>query len=311
MATLTTTVSQTRPRRFSLSLVSARPSPLLKLPAELVLDILELSLSETKPSTLAIISKVISCFVDIILYRTVVLHSKESITLFHRTTLSRPVSFFASHVKKLVVSYKPQNLINFQRAQQAISVCGGARSLVLSMWFGMDCLASIMQGRADGGVSEVILHSPDGMAMESLRKNLPLDTHSDSVTHLRVCEPGEGWTAPDDILRSFGTLRGLTHLQLARRINSNVDNDRKFEEQVRTILQTRPTLAILAVVIYPQPWAPEEDVSESDIWGTMREVAEQDSRVVLSQGKIEDWGKSGQSDRDFWMRAVSEISKVT
>jgi len=82
MATITTIRSQTRRRRFSLSLVS-RPTPFLNLPAELVLDILELALSETKPSTLTTLSKVISYFVDIILYRTVVLHSKECITLFH------------------------------------------------------------------------------------------------------------------------------------------------------------------------------------------------------------------------------------
>jgi len=302
MATITTIRSQTRRRRFSLSLVS-RPTPFLNLPAELVLDILELALSETKPSTLTTLSKVISYFVDIILYRTVVLHSKECITLFHRTTLSRPPTFFASHVKKLVVSYKPQNLISLQRAQQAISVCRGAPKLILSMWFGMDCLASPMR---DGGVSELVLYSPNGMATESPRKNFP-DSLGDSITHLRVCEPGEGWTAPEEIMCAFGSLRGLTHLQLARRINSNVENDRKFEEQVRAILQTRPSLSTLAVIIYPQPWAAEEDVCESDIWTAMRELSEQDGRLFLGQGKIEDWGKyESEVDRNFWTRVASE-----
>ncbi|KAJ3784878.1 hypothetical protein GGU10DRAFT_356441 [Lentinula aff. detonsa] len=309
MATLTTTLTATsRARRFSLSLISAKPSPLLNLPAELVLDILESVLLETKPSALSIISKVISRFVDIIIYRTVVLHSKESLTLFHRTTLSRSPGFFASHVKKLVVSYQPHNEVNYFRAQRVIAVCGGIRSLVLPMWFGTDCLASVMEGRTDGGLSEIIIQSPDGMIapFECLHKNSQLaDTISDSITHLRICEPGGGWTSPKEILHPFGALRNLTHLQLSRRANANSDNDLKFQEQVRSILQTRPALCVLAVVFYPQLWVADEDVRESDIWAMMREVAEQDGRLLLVQGKNDDWEnqwRSTNSDagRRFW-----------
>ncbi|KAJ3872542.1 hypothetical protein F5051DRAFT_153257 [Lentinula edodes] len=309
MATLTKTLTTSRTRSYSLSLVSAKPSPLLNLPAELVLDILESVLSGIRPSALSTISKVISRFVDIILYRTVVLHSKESLILFHRTTLSRSPAFFASHVKKMVVSYKPQNAVNYHRAQRAIAVCGGVRSLVLSMWFGADCLASVMEGRTDGGVSEIILQSPDGIEapVHCPQKDLQLpDTLSDSISHLRICEPGEGWTSPEDTLLPFGSLRNLTHLQLSRRTNSNTDNDLKFQIQVRNILQTHPTLCALAVVIYPQMWAPDdEDVCESDIWDMMREVVAQDVRLILVQGKNDDWGKQWRNSRSdvgrkFW-----------
>jgi len=313
MATLTTTFSQTttsRPRRFSLSIVTSKPSPLLNLPAELVLDILELVLSKTKPSTLTTISKAISRLVDIVLYRTVVLHSKESITLFHRTTLSRPQAFFDNHVKKLVVSHKPKNAVVLQRVQRAISVCGGVRSLVLSTWFGIDCLASVMEGRTDGGVSEIILQAPDGID-SPLACTLKDDPLSDSVTHLRICEPGEaGWTAPKDILNHFGLLRNLTHLQLSRRINSNLDNDRNFEAQVCDILETRPNLGMLVVVIYPQMWSAEEDdVCASDIWAMMSDVAEKDERLVLVPGKIEDWGMEWRhaetrTGAQFWAEAA-------
>ncbi|KAJ4483512.1 hypothetical protein J3R30DRAFT_3449110 [Lentinula aciculospora] len=295
MATLTTTLTAYRTRRFSLSLVSAKPSPLLNLPAELVLDILESVLSQVKPSTLSTISKVISRFVDIILYRTVVLHSKESLILFHRTTLSRSPAFFASHVKKLVVAYKPHNAVNYHRAQRSIAVCGGARSLLLSMWFGSDCLASVMEGRTDGGVSEITLHSTDGIEAPIYlpaqnQKELQLaDIVSDSITHLRICEPGEVWVSPEDTLLPFGALLNLTHLQLSRRTNSNSDNDLIFQLQVRSILQTHPALSVLAVVIYPQLWAADEDVSESDIWVMMHQVAEQDGRLRLVEGKNDDW----------------------
>ncbi|KIK67521.1 hypothetical protein GYMLUDRAFT_55274 [Collybiopsis luxurians FD-317 M1] len=309
--TTTTTVTpvpkSSRPRRFSLSLVSAKPSPLLNLPAELVLEILELVLADTKPSVLSTISRAISLLVDIILYRTVVLHSKESVTLFHRTTLSRPPAFFNSHVKKLVVSYKPQNGVSYERAQRAIAVCTGARSLILSMWFGADCLTSIMEKRADGGVSEITLQSPDGIQIpHAICKPSQLaDSASESVSHLRISEPGEGWTSPEEILRAFGTLPNLTHLQLSRRVNSNVENDQKFEEQVRSILLTRPTLCTLAVVMIPQSWAPDENVEESDIWDMMRQVAELDSRLVLVKGELGDWGKQwrhadSKTGRSFW-----------
>ncbi|KAF5393372.1 hypothetical protein D9757_000503 [Collybiopsis confluens] len=318
--TITTVSTKSRPRRFSLSLVSAKPSPLLNLPAELVIDILELVFAQTKPSVLSTISKAISLLVDIVLYRTVVLHSKESLVLFHRTTLSRSPAFFDSHVKKLVVSYKPQNVVTYERAQRAISVCTGVRSLVLSMWFGAACLTSIMGQRADGGVSEITLQSTDGIQTgpHSSKPSSDLqlaDSASDCISHLRIAEPGEGWTSPEEILRPFGALRNLTHLQLSRRVNSNVENDIKFENQVRSILRTRPTkLSTVAVVIFPQSWAQDDDVEESDIWDTMNRVAELDQRLVLAQGKVEDWGKQWRhadsvTGRGFWKEIRGDVPK--
>jgi len=327
--TTTTTVStRLRPRRFSLSLVSAKPSPLLNLPAELIIDILELVLAQTKPSVLTTISRAVSLLVDVILYRTVVLHSKESVVLFHRTTLSRSPAFFDSHVKRLVITYKPQNVVTCERAQRAISVCTGARSLVLSMWFGADCLTSIMSQRADGGASEITLQSTDGIqtgpytpssSKSSSSDSQLADSASECITHLRICEPGEGWTSPEEILQPFGALRNLTHLQLCRRANSNSENDVKFEEQVRFILRTRPTtLSTLAVVIFPQPWVQDDDddggVKESDIRVMMSRVAELDQRLVLVQGKNEDWGKQWRhadslTGRGFWKEIRGDIAK--
>jgi F-box-like len=77
------------------------------LPNELILDILELAVLDGKKTalTLAVVCKRISQLMDFILYRTIVLSSPESIALLLRTVKARHNSFFASHVRKLVVTY--------------------------------------------------------------------------------------------------------------------------------------------------------------------------------------------------------------
>lgn len=77
------------------------------LPNELILDILELAASEGRKTTLtlALVCKRLSQLVDSVLYRTIILSSPQSISLLLSTVQSRHPSFFASHVKKLVVTY--------------------------------------------------------------------------------------------------------------------------------------------------------------------------------------------------------------
>lgn len=77
------------------------------LPNELLLDIVELAGLEGSKTILelALVCKRLSQLVDAVLYRTIILSSPESIFLLHATVQSRHASFFASHVKKLAVTY--------------------------------------------------------------------------------------------------------------------------------------------------------------------------------------------------------------
>ncbi|KAL0571551.1 hypothetical protein V5O48_010412 [Marasmius crinis-equi] len=309
--TTTMTLTYARPRRLSLSLLAPRtPPPLLNLPAELVLDILELCLKENRPSTLTVVCKAISGFVDAILYRIVVLDSRETVNLFHRTTLSKPPTFFATHVKKLVLAYNPSvDSIQFRRVLDIVAPCSGLRSLVLPSGYEKPAIQSILHALSSDGLAEILIHSHQGLrtfdaGTTRLDYTLP-------VTHLRVCEPGDGFVAPCSLLSAFGSLPRLSHLQLARRINSNEDNDQVFVDDVVHILETRPELTMLVVSIFPLSWSPtpQASVIESSIWDMLQKLSKRDKRLLVRLGEYKEWNverdgvrraKLGETS-DFWV----------
>ncbi|KAK1225728.1 hypothetical protein PQX77_011348 [Marasmius sp. AFHP31] len=307
----TITVTCTRPRRLSLSVVASRtPPPLLNLPAELVLDILELCLKDNKPSTLAILCKAVCSFVDAILYRTVVLESRETINLFHRTTLSKSPTFFATHVKKLVLAHNPSaESIQFRRILDIVSPCTGLRSLVLPSGYEKPAIQSIMRSVRSDGLAEILIHSNQGLRTFDADATRP--DYTLPVTHLRICEPGDGFVAPCSLLSAFGSLPRLSHLQLSRRINSNEDNDEVFVDDVAHILQTRPELTMLVVSVFSLPWtpAPASDVTESSIWAMLDDLAKRDRRLLVRKGEYKEWNVERDGVRrarlgegsDFWV----------
>ncbi|THV05154.1 hypothetical protein K435DRAFT_816704 [Dendrothele bispora CBS 962.96] len=281
MSTITVTKTQTRSRSFSLSLVSARVPPLLRLPSELVLDILELALSETKPKVLATVSKAVSSYVETIVYRTVVLDSKDTINLFHRTTLSKSSNFLACHVKKLVLTWgPPSKTVQFTRLLDIVAACTGLCALVLPSGYDVDTIATILRAHRGNTLSEMIVHSHEGVSLLSMfypnTMKVDYSTRASSITHLRICETSSGWVAPREMLDMFGTLPQLTHLELPRRIHANEDNDATFLEDIRAILRTRPFMKMLAVSVFPQSWSPPQDVCESSIWEMLSALRSED-----------------------------------
>ncbi|KAJ7935150.1 hypothetical protein B0H13DRAFT_2472974 [Mycena leptocephala] len=110
MSALTVTQVQpaahkTRTRALSLALISAyKTAPLLDIPTELGLEILELGLTSTTFSTLAAVSKAFSALIASILYRHVVLDSLETMSYFYRTTKSKSPDFLDTHIKTLAVT---------------------------------------------------------------------------------------------------------------------------------------------------------------------------------------------------------------
>lgn len=299
MSVLTYT-TVTPPRRLrALSLVAARTPPLLNLPNELVIEILELSLRQSRPSSLAIISKAISTFIETILYRTVVLHSKDAVALFHRTAQTKSKTFLATYVKKLVVTWNimPHSLTSDQ-LWEIMAACVGLRSLILPSGYHPLSVASILRSPDRDGLCELTLQAydeEDELGRCTSMHYLPFEsttaaTNEASLTHLRICEPSVGWSSPSCILESFGPLPHITHLQLSRRINANEENDLIFMEDVRDILHCRTGLKVLIVTIFKyQSWGDWDVVEDSSIWQMMRSIAEQDPRLLLIQGSYGEW----------------------
>ncbi|KAL0571624.1 hypothetical protein V5O48_010331 [Marasmius crinis-equi] len=309
---MTVTVQCPHPRRPLSSLASSVPPPLLSLPTELVLSILELCIERSRQNTLAVVCKAVSRFVDAILYRTVILDSRETIYLFHQTTLSKPPSFFANHVKCLNLSYNPpSNSVQFHRLQDIITSCSGMRSLVLPPGYEQRGIQATLHALRSDELADIVIHSlegPQATKTDSIASRTHLHFPALPVTHLRVCEPGNVFIAPCSLLSTFGSLPRLSHLQLSRRINANAYNDQVFIDDVVRILRTRPELKMLVVCVFPQRWTPlaqSDAVAESNIWNMLREISEQDCRLSVRGGKNTKWKAGydgvGEISSKFWV----------
>ncbi|KAJ7594919.1 hypothetical protein C8J56DRAFT_821993 [Mycena floridula] len=295
--TVTQTQTQTRRlRSLSLRVINNFP-PLFTLPAELILDILELSLVSSKPSVLACICRTVKTFIEAIIYRTVVLSAPKTVTLFHRTAEAKSASFLASHVKKLVVT---SNVVpHSQQARQIweiLTACRGLKTLALPAGFHPITLASILSAPCHEALSELTIQACDELDQAGRVTSLHYPTKfilspsASYLTHLRICEPSQGWCSPASILDAFGPLPNLTHLQLARRINANEENDALFMEDVTQILQSFG-LKVLIISIYAPAWAPSQSVEDSSIWKLIQEAAQDEPRLMVAKGEYDAWQK--------------------
>ncbi|KAJ6491834.1 hypothetical protein C8R47DRAFT_1122017 [Mycena vitilis] len=318
------TPSRTRGRALSLTVV-AKTAPLLDIPAELGLEILELGLTHTPFTTLAAVSKAFSALISTILYRHVVLDSPEAISLFHRTTKSKTPHFLDTHVKNLAVTIEPWRFPSATRIELEgiIAACTGLRALsVPRPGFLGRPLSNHHPHRTFP--SEVTIQAFDaaipfewedesaGSAVSTTAAHL-----SRSITHLRISEPGDTWHSPRSILAFFGATPHLTHLALARRMDANEDNDQVFVEEVGALLASTPKLRMLVVRIFPAHWPRYFDqavpATSSSIWASLAPVAEADKRLVLVSAGWEDAvtlkcvaQRSDPVRTDFWERSRKE-----
>jgi len=301
MSTLTVSRIETRPNRsrgLSLSLrATSCPSLLLNIPAELTLIILELAIRECKPSTLAVVSKAISAYIDHIIYRTVVLNDLKTIHLFAWTTRRRSPSFMAEHVKSLAVTLTPEHYRRGSSSviSEIIAACTGVRKLAVPSCHHPISLPSVLTQH--DGLSELTIQSYD----EAQSSDFPVFTRS--PTHLRICEPSDAWCSPLSMLESFGPLPDLRYLELSRRTNANEENDAIFVSEILRILDINPRLKTMVIRIFPQSWWSAEqvpDITGSTIWALMQSVVEHDSRVILLEGKYGEWKESAAQGVDYW-----------
>lgn len=295
MSTVTVTALRTTHRPRALSLIAARLPPILGLPAELVLTIFELVISESKPITLATICKGINKAVESILYRTVVLDTSKTIDLFYRTTLSRPRDFFTEHVKKLIVTWELEQ--HSSSISKIIAACPALRSLVSPSCYPIS-MATQMPNY--DGPSELTFRSYEG---EDASKVAPsFQKSSRSLTHLRFCEPSDSWYSPSSMLSTFGPLLHLSHLQLSRRADANEDNDLTFAEDIRTLLRSNSTLKVVVVSIFAgYSWTNSSAIAEdSYIWNLMLSIRDEDPRIIVINGIYDDWRDVGNYQKALW-----------
>src|ERR1700742_3808075 len=93
-------MAQFQSKRLS-STPSPTPSALSMLPTEIVIYIFELAASQHKPTAAALARtcRLVREWVETILYRTVVLHTKAQSELFERTVRSKDPTFFEMYLK--------------------------------------------------------------------------------------------------------------------------------------------------------------------------------------------------------------------
>ncbi|KAJ7018352.1 hypothetical protein C8F04DRAFT_977400 [Mycena alexandri] len=292
---------KTRARALSLVLV-AKSAPFLDIPAELGLEILELGLTHTPFSTLAVVSKTFHSLISTILYRHVVLDSVETLSLFARTVKSKSQHFLDAHIKTLAVTIEPWSFTSAKRIELegTLASCTGLHTLFIPLpGILIKPLSRHPLHRALP--SEVTIQSFDTAPLFEWDSGIsaPAAHLSSSLTHLRISEPGDTWHSPLSILEFFGSTPHLTHFALARRMDANIENDQVFVDEMCTLLASRPNLKMLVVRIFPSQWPRyiDENVSpsSSSIWEALSIVAEADQRVVLVAA-----GLDGPDDTVFW-----------
>ncbi|KXN87489.1 hypothetical protein AN958_08794 [Leucoagaricus sp. SymC.cos] len=320
--TSTVSLAVARKRALSLSLLGKHsPSLLHDLPAEIIIHILELALQNDHPKDLALISQIIQHFVNIIIYRTIVIDTPHTTTLLYRTASFRHSSHLLTHVKRLAITWEPEYFTSSaeQQLRQIIAHCPSLRTIAVPSPCQINISPSVILPKHDGPSDLTIQSFDDFSGSDPLSSDLPLlpTYFSTSLTHLRICEPGNTWQSPLSMITSLNGAPSLTHLQLARRTDSNEDNDVIFTEEIAHLLATRKNLKVVIVSIFGGLMrASSEAIRESSIWMLVSKLRDADSRVIVVEGELgkwrEDWKdvkgfRCGGHPASFWDRVEQEL----
>ncbi|KAJ7935104.1 hypothetical protein B0H13DRAFT_1949694 [Mycena leptocephala] len=291
MSALTVTQVQpaahkTRARALSLALIAAsKTAPLLDIPTELGLEILELGLTHTTFSTLAAVSKAFSALIAI-------------------------PDFLDTHIKTLAVTIEPWRFTPAARREleSIIAACTGIRAVSVTR---PGILAQSLSHLRPHYTfpSEVTIQAFDAITpfewehSDGATPPCPAAHLSSSLTHLRISEPGDTWHSPLSILAFFGSTPHLTHLSLARRMDANTDNDQVFVDEVSVLLASRANLRMLVVRIFPAQWPyyfdPTVTAVDSSIWAAL------ESGVSWAHVPAKQGGCQG-GFHDFWESSRKE-----
>ncbi|KIY69458.1 hypothetical protein CYLTODRAFT_420643 [Cylindrobasidium torrendii FP15055 ss-10] len=257
-------------------------STFLSLPVELLLDISRLALVESRPSVLSTVCKDFTNVVNAALYHTVTLDNARRSALFLQTTKSH--LRLLQNIRHLVVTADDLKQQSWAAIWCMLPQASGLLSLTLEDGSQVKQLASFLGERTLDFFSSITLREFSDVPSS------PRSYIGSPLTRLRVCTPSDVWFSPSTILATFACPPQLTHLQLARRINGNEDNDAVFTAEIKGILETYPELRALTVSLYEPTWpttTEEADVEASHIWGQLREIG--DDRLKVVRGQYEDW----------------------
>jgi hypothetical protein len=301
--------------------VAPRASPLLDIPPEIGLEIVQLALIATPSSILVAVSKQFNALVCKIIYRTVVLDRLSRVARFHRTVRSKSPEFLETHVRALAVTCPSYSTEARVQLEGIVAACTGLRTIAIPRP-GILTSALISATRP----SELIIQKFDAMTpfewdppFAQALSDDPGAHLSQNITHLRICEPGAVWHSPLATLRFFGALAGLTHLALARHVSPDSfwrsNNDSVFVNEIRTLLAARASLKMLVVHLFPARWPKPTRVAaslcnHSCLCKALMRVADADKRlIVLATGwdtlvVLEESGGFS----DFFMTASPEAS---
>lgn len=279
-------------RSAALAASLSRPSPLLAIPTEIGLEIMELALVATPATTLAVVSKKFNALVCKIFYRTVILDHPSRIVLFHRTVRSAtsPESP-RTHVRTLAVTSRWHYTTETRTMlDEIVGACPALRVLALPR-------PGILASPLISGIQlvDITLQKFDAETPFEWDPQFaqavddPASALCQKLTHLRICEPSPVWHSPLATLEFFGPLENLTHLALARRVylrSEMTPNDAVFVREIRSILGSRPALQMLVVSVFPARWPDPTRAacslcSAHCICRALSRVAEADTRLVL------------------------------
>lgn len=281
------------------------------LPPELIIEVLEVATAidyTNTPFALALVCKAISQLVNHILYQTVVLSSPKSISLFFRTTTSKPPCFLTSHIRRILVTVT--ELSGRVKAQLVgiVKACTGPQAVM-----DLDLAHHSHSARLSPACSfELHLQSYVDLSDESILISSASGDYTLSplslVTHLRICEPGYVWQAPSSLLPPHTS--NLTHLHICRRAFANEENDAVFLKDVHYFLRSSK-MKMVVVSVFPSYFANEmEEVNASSIWQALKMLQAGDERLFVLEGKHGSWtsecvsrivaGLSG--PLDFWQK---------
>ncbi|ETW74853.1 hypothetical protein HETIRDRAFT_108444 [Heterobasidion irregulare TC 32-1] len=305
--------------------VSEAPQTPIRLPPELILEILEDVLAEPHNITdLALVSKAIASLLYRLLYSTVLLPSPERIRSFAEDVISTAPGLICQHVKRVIFTWEGQpskETLDF--ARDILLACTEAHTLALP-----GCLVpSLLADDNPQCLPTTLTHLTLGsFSMSNIPPNHARPSFS-NLTHLRIADPFGLFTTPRAMFKHLGSLPNLTHLYVPHVIMRWPDTDDDFVDDVVALLHERDKLHCLIVgLCLPRIQQPSEEYDRdrdyeleervrqaSTAWTRVKQLQEAEERLLIIRADVtgawlREWKNAGSIKKpfDFWRETISE-----